>query len=318
MNDDWKPRWDPAARLEELPLGPEEGFLLSRLDGNTRVAELAALTGLPQEKIGAALQKLVSLGAVVAPSNNSSDPASDPEPNPDDGAAPEDACGTHRQLYESTLHPMPADERAALASTAVEPQLSALCYDPLPAVIKALLGNANLGLAQARLIAQQHRHPLGLEALATRAAFVQDAGVRRLLLRNPQLSASLFARLFGQRPMRDLYLNAVSRELPETTRRLSREALRRRFATAESEEKVALIIQSEGRVLPLLISLPVDGRTAAQLCGRTYSSTLLVQNLSRWSAAPPPLIAHLLRQELVRRSPSLRTMLQRHPNAPKS
>ena len=205
----------------------------------------------------------------------------------------------------------------ALARSAGEPRLTALCYDPLPAVIRSLLQNPNAGLSHARLIAQQHRHPMGLEALSTRAAFANDAGVRRWLLRNPQLPAALFNRLFGGRPMRDLYLSAVSREIPDTTRRLSRESLRRRFATAAAEERVALIIQSEGRVLPLLIALPVDGRTAAQLCGRTYASTLLVQNLARWSAAPPPLIAHLLRQELVRRSPSLRTLLQRHPNAPK-
>jgi hypothetical protein len=43
---------------------------------------------------------------------------------------------------------------------------------------------------------------------------------------------------------------------------------------------------------------------------------LLVQNISRWAACPPALIAHLLKQELVRRSPPLKLALQRHPNAP--
>ena len=56
--------------------------------------------------------------------------------------------------------------------------------------------------------------------------------------------------------------------------------------------------------------------SAGLLCGRTYTSTLLVQNISRWAAAPPALIAHLLKQEIVRRSPSLKLLLQRHPNAP--
>jgi hypothetical protein len=64
------------------------------------------------------------------------------------------------------------------------------------------------------------------------------------------------------------------------------------------------------------VGLPVDGKTAALLCGRTYTSTLLLQNLARWSAAPPQLIAHLLREEAVRRQPVLRAQLQRHPNAP--
>jgi len=62
--------------------------------------------------------------------------------------------------------------------------------------------------------------------------------------------------------------------------------------------------------------LPVDGKTAALLCNRTYASTLFVQNLSRWAVTPGALIAHLLKQELVRRSPALRTSLMRHPNAP--
>ncbi|EPX54996.1 hypothetical protein D187_009735 [Cystobacter fuscus DSM 2262] len=52
------------------------------------------------------------------------------------------------------------------------------------------------------------------------------------------------------------------------------------------------------------------------LCGRTYRSPMLIQNIARWSAAPPALIAHLLRQEAVRRQPQLRTLLTRHPNAP--
>ena len=68
--------------------------------------------------------------------------------------------------------------------------------------------------------------------------------------------------------------------------------------------------------LQQLTGLPIDSKTTALLCGRTYSSTLFIQNLARWSAAPPPLVAHLLRQEALRRSPMLRTLLMRHPNAP--
>ena len=94
--------------------------------------------------------------------------------------------------------------------------------------------------------------------------------------------------------------------------------LRSRFASADADERVEVIVKTEGRCLSLLSGLPVDGKTAALLSSRTYSSTLFVQNLSRWSVAPGALIAHLLRQELVRRSPPLRTQLLRHPNAPSS
>jgi len=79
---------------------------------------------------------------------------------------------------------------------------------------------------------------------------------------------------------------------------------------------VDVIVKTEGRCLGALAGVPVDGKTTALLCGRPYTSTLLVQNISRWGACPPSLIAHLLKQEVVRRSPALKLLLQRHPNAP--
>jgi hypothetical protein len=108
----------------------------------------------------------------------------------------------------------------------------------------------------------------------------------------------------------------MDRDVPEGTRRTAREVMRSRFNTAPAEERVELILTTEGRVLASLMGLSVDGRTAALLCGRTYRSPMLIQNIARWSAAPPALIAHLLKQEAVRRQPQLRMLLQRHPNAP--
>jgi hypothetical protein len=180
----------------------------------------------------------------------------------------------------------------------------------------ALLDNPRFGLPQARLVAAHHRTPAGLEALAARAAFAADAGVRRALLRNPQLPAGLLRRLQGGRRLLEQHKLVVSRDVPEQTRRTARELLRARFPTAEAEERVEVIVKTEGRCLAPLAGLPVDGKTAALLCSRPYTSTLLVQNISRWAACPPALIAHLLKQELVRRSPALKLALQRHPNAP--
>ncbi|HLL51986.1 MAG TPA: hypothetical protein VK447_00485, partial [Myxococcaceae bacterium] len=65
-----------------------------------------------------------------------------------------------------------------------------------------------------------------------------------------------------------------------------------------------------------LVGLPVDQRTTSLLCAQSYRSPMMLQNFARWSAAPPALISHLLKQEAVRRSPQLRTLLARHPNAP--
>jgi hypothetical protein len=96
---------------------------------------------------------------------------------------------------------------------------------------------------------------------------------------------------------------------------MAKEALRTGFNQRTADEKAELILRTEGRCLLLLAGLTVDGHTTQLLCRHSYTSTLLIQNLARWSAAPPPLLAHLLRQESVRRNVQLRLLLERHPNA---
>lgn len=346
MND-WTPKLNPTVDLRRLPLNAEEGFVLSRLDGHTRARDLPALTGLPQERLQDILARLVAQGALlpgaeapvntvrqepaapepIAPPREARDTeARDTEPLPDAEAGDEDAApeeevpeavlGNYRKLFETRLHALPEDQRVAMAHGAEDPELSALCFDPVPAVIKAALENPRVGLAHARLIARHHRNPVGLEALVARAAFASDTGVRRFLVRNPQLPAALFRRMWALRRLMEHHKLTVDRDVPESTRRTARELLRQRFATGPSEEKVELILNTEGRALGSLVGMPVDGKTTSLLCGRTYRSPLLVQNLARWSAAPPVLVAHLLKQELVRRQPQLRAMLARHPNAP--
>jgi hypothetical protein len=338
--NDWTPKPIPSAALAKLPLTPEEGFLLSRLDGATPVKHLTALTGFPPERIQAILTRLVEHGAVLpAPTSSPAAPApatgvradapSEEDPPVEDEEplaaqeeeAPEDAtveaaAGNWRQIFERQLHPLPEDERASRARGAEDPELSAFCFDPVPAVIKSVLENTRVGLGHARLIARHHHNPVGLEALCGRAAFVADTGVRRWLVRNPQLPAGLYRRLWSGRRLLEQYKVAMDRDVPEGTRRTAREVMRTRFNTAPAEERVELILHTEGRVLASLVGLAVDGKTAALLCGRTYRSPMLIQNIARWSAAPPALIAHLLKQEAVRRQPQLRMLLQRHPNAP--
>ncbi|WP_257451350.1 hypothetical protein [Archangium lipolyticum] len=335
MND-WTPKPIPSAAVAKLPLSPEEGFVLSRLDGATPVKHLTALTGLPPERIQAILTRLVEHGAVLpAPTSapppstgaraaappEEDTPAEAEEPLAAEEEAPEDAtveaaAGNWRQIFERQLHPLPEDERARRARGAEDPELSAFCFDPVPAVIKSVLENTRVGLGHARLIARHHHNPVGLEALCGRAAFVADTGVRRWLVRNPQLPAGLYRRLWSGRRLLEQYKVAMDRDVPEGTRRTAREVMRTRFNTAPAEERVELILNTEGRVLASLVGLAVDGKTAALLCGRTYRSPMLIQNIARWSAAPPALIAHLLKQEAVRRQPQLRMLLQRHPNAP--
>lgn len=233
----------------------------------------------------------------------------------EEGATGVAAEANARQLFETRLHPLPADLRASMARLAEEPELSALCFDPVPAVVAALLENDRFGPVHARLVAAHHRNPVGLEALGRRSELASDPGVKRALLRNPQLPGSLFRRLFASRRLLELYQLSVSREAPERTRQGAREALRTGFLSRASDEKVEMIMKTEGRCLASLVGLAPDQRTTAILCSRSFLSSLFVQNIARWSAAPPNLIAHLRRQEIVRRNPSLRMMLERHPNA---
>lgn len=385
---DWKPKPNRSIDVRTLALSAEEGFLLSRLDGATPVSQLTALTGLPPERVQAALQRLVASGAVVsaeaagapagggvatgprvgapasgrpggvaaapaasvapvhtdvptdpvpplpddaaaaeAPADGAHEAAADAEAPADDAEAAEGADAaaaddpaveaTHRALFERTLHAQAEDVRVALAQHAGEPELSALCFDPVPAVVKALLENPHAGPVHARLVARHHRNAAGLEAVAARAQYLADAGVRRWLLRNPQLSVALLRRMLVARRLLEQHKVVNDRDVPEHTRRAARDLLRQRFtAGAASEEKVELILRTEGRALTGLIGLPLDGKSTALLCGQTFRSATLVQNVARWASAPPALIAHLLRQESVRRSPSLRQLVSRHPNAP--
>src|SRR3954453_13982158 len=112
------PSLNPGVDLRSLPLTPEEGFVASRLDGATDLHGLSIVTGLPPERVEAALQKLVSLGAVPAgagPEDEDEKPEGEDEPS-----------GTHRQLYETALRDLATEERTARAKATGEPELSAL------------------------------------------------------------------------------------------------------------------------------------------------------------------------------------------------
>src|SRR6185503_18565333 len=141
---------------------------------------------------------------------------------------------------------------------------------------------------------------------------------QRLLLRNPQSAAPLIHRLLSRRRLAEIYQATHSHELPERNRRTAMDMLRRRFAETTSEERVELILRTEGRALAALAGLSLDGKAASLLCARTFTSMLLVENLARWPATPPAVITHLLKQPMVLRMPQLRTLLKRHPNCPAS
>jgi len=323
----WKPKLRPID-WSSVDLTPEDAFMLSRLDGATDTDQLAQLSGLAPADVGRALERLVQKGLVEGRPTASS-PASAPPaptasasareaaaPSPDTTGPADAAHATHRELFERTLHSLEVDARAALAATATEPQLSALCFDPVPEVVTRVLENGHAGLAHARLIAAWHPNPVGLEALGRRGDLFRDGEVQRLLLRNNQTPTHLVRQLLTHRRLHDVYNVAGSHEAAERHRTTAREVLRTRFAAATPEERVELILTTEGRVLATLSGLSLDGKSAALLCARTLSSTLLLENLARWPATPPNLVAHLLQQPLVRRMPNLQAAFKRHPNCP--
>jgi hypothetical protein len=311
---DWKPKLAPTTDLLSLALSNEEGFIVSRLDGLTSIAELAQLGQQPPEQLLALLERLVCEGAVLA-----RPAAEEPGEAPDGEAALEESAeadASHLKLYREQLHGLPEDLRIQLVGTASGRLLSAYCFDPLPSVIRHLLTNRLAGLEQARLIAAHHQNAAGLEWLVARGDLIKDSQVQRMLLRNPQLNEGQLRRLTQTKRLLELWKLSVSRESTTQTRSGLVKILRARFPSASAEERVELIFTTEGRVLGNLAGLSVDGQTSALLCARTYSSVMLVQSLARWSASPPALIAHLLKQAIVLRQPRLKTMLHQHPNAP--
>lgn len=299
--------------------------MLSRIDGLTSVRQLALISGMAPQALWPILERLARDGVIqqpparaVAEAVDPVPPAAQEHPEGEPSAAAASAAATHRQLFETKLHPLREDEREARALTAGEPELSAFCFDPTPRVVRAVLANPQMGLPHARLIAAHHGNAVGLEALGEKATLLQDTEVQRLLLRNQQSPVPLLQRLLSRRRLAEVYQTTQSRELPERNRRAALDMLRRRFAETTSEERVELILRTEGRALAALVGLSLDGKAAGLLCSRTLTSVLLVENLGRWPATPPAVIGHLLKQPMVLRMPQLRTLLKRHPNCPAS
>lgn len=305
MSTEWKPSWAPGLDPKALTLSEDERRLATHLDGQSTAEELALLSGLPRVQVAAALERMVEAGVLAAPMQ---EPAQPTEP---------EGTGTasHLAFYRQHFHALSSDERARVAAFASGEALCAMCFDPVPAVIRMLMENRHTGLEQARLVAAHHQNSAGLEFLLARAELMRDPQVQRLLFRNPQLNEGQLRRLTQGKRLLEVWKLSVSREVTTQTRSNTARLLRTRFATAPAEERVELIFSTEGRALGGLSGLPIDAKTTALLCARTYGSMLLVQNLAHWSATPPALIAHLLKQPLVMRQPRLRALVSQHPNA---
>ncbi len=388
-----RPRPVPLSALE---LTPEEGFVLSRIDGRLSTRDLVALTGLDERRVEQIVEKLAGAGAVVLeaaePSGYLADSGSNPElpgtsdegdvtsladfaaalgmdpssfaashPEPareapvrperietQSGAMPvaaeleevreEEPPGeeeaipgdvdaeetpsrdaderTYRALYEQKWHKLTTDERVAAAKTASGADLLALCFDAEARVVGAVLENASHGLEHARLVAAHHHTSVGLEILSRRQDVLRDVMVERRLLRNPQAGDIVLGRVMGPKRVMQTYKVAIDREVPELTRVKARGMLRQKFQTSTPEERADLVLRTEGRCLILMTGCTFDAKTTQILCGRPFNSVLFIQNLAKWPATPPGLLAHLFKQPFVRKSAPLKKLLLQHPNLP--
>jgi hypothetical protein len=224
--------------------------------------------------------------------------------------------GNYRKLYETQLSKLEPPQREAMARTAEDPELMALCFDPIHSTIRGIFENAKSGPSHARLVARHHRTPQGLDVVMGRAEFLRDPQIQRLLLANPMLQDAQLKKLLQSKRLMDVYKATINREIPEKNRQKARQIMRTKYATAEGEERAALIIQTEGRVLTQLTGLPFDSQMTSILCGKTINSVLFIQNLARFGATPPQLLAQMWKSPQVRRQQHLKNLILQHPNCP--
>ncbi len=336
-------------------LTPEEGYVLSRLDRPVLRTEVAALVGMPPEKADAIVARLLEAGVIAldgdaaraaaaaerpasgsrsvaavgsappaGPRRFRSTPDLDAEDRPSwggplresapPGAEPEEARAA-RELFERSLRGLAPSARAAKAQHAAGEELLALCHDPHPQVVLALLANSAFGPAQASVVAHYHQNATGLELLARHGELLRDPDVQRALLGNPRLTASLAERVHAAAALDELYQHAIDPALPAEVRRALGRALGARFGAATPGERADLVYWSDGKALAFLDGTPLDEETATYLGRRAITSTELVMRLAAHPGTPRSLLVALDQQPLVSGRRDLRELLRRHPNA---
>lgn len=227
-----------------------------------------------------------------------------------------EATKNYRKLYQEKFHIMTTDVRVTQAHSAQGADLFALCLDPEPRVIAAILENHAVGLDHVRMIAFHHRTGTGLEIMARRQEYLRDLQVERRLLRNPMCPEQVTARIMNPKNLLVTYKSMVDREIPDLTRTRIRGHFRKKWTTAPPEDRADLMLRTEGRPLIYMTGCTFDARTTQILCGKIIASFLLIQNFAKFPATPPGILAHLMKQNFVRKNPGIRKLLLQHPNMP--
>ncbi len=305
-----KSSYPPPATTSDLPDAPSENMPIAGVPAGHPLDELIEVKDEDEPAFGE-LEEIIDDEAAAA-----EDGEDGPAESAEEAEANAVAEANYRQLYQTKFHPLPVDARVAAAKTASGAELLALCFDVDPRVIAAILENPTQGLQHVRMIAQYHRTGTGLEIMTRRVEYLRDLLVERRLLKNPQAGDTVLGRIMKPKRVFQTYKVAIDREIPELTRVKARGFLRKKFQSSPPEDRADLVIRTEGRCLILLTGCTFDAKSTQILCGRPYNSVLFIQNLAKFAATPPALLAHLVKQPFVRKIHPLKKLLLQHPNMP--
>lgn len=223
-----------------------------------------------------------------------------------------------RRVYLELYAEKEVAVRASAAREGDAFTMRALAYDPVPQVISALMENPDFSVNEGRIIAREHRTGIGLQLLTANPRMLADSEVRRRLLKNGHVSAQIIGALLRGKPLLAIYQVGISHDVPENTKTFARAEMRRAFADRGPDEKVALILKTEGRVLTLVTGIALDGRAISMIIARTAMSPMLIRNFAQWPTTPPPVLVHMLKLPQVQRDKTLQQTILRHPNVPSS
>jgi hypothetical protein len=219
-----------------------------------------------------------------------------------------------KKLYKAIATEMNQEQRIAAAGKSDGDELCALCFDQRPEVVAAVMNNPHSSVIQGRLIAAQHKNPVILARLAEHPRFGIDSTLRRYLLGNKRGADSLYQSLFELMSLGEVAELCWGGEITERAKRTGMKTLRKLYQRAKAEERLDLIVNSDGACLTGPGALNLDTKTAALLCKADLASPDLVHNLASCCSTPTNLVTHLSRLPQVRSSAPLRNLLQQHPN----
>ncbi len=172
------------------------------------------------------------------------------------------------------------------------------------------------GLDRIRSIAQHSQSAAELDVLARNPHIINDPAVQRHLLKNPVTPPHVLVRIFQTMNMFDLYNIIGGHEVNEPAKKSAREQLGVKFRRASAVECAQFIIRTEGRGLQYLMKERFTRETTDELCKHDITSLVLVGNLTIFSALPPALIRHLLKQPIVQRNKVMKSRFLKHANCP--